>query len=323
MNLTTQSQIEAVKEIIKSKTDVFIIDEHTGAYNEFFLREYLDYDIHQMQIEDNSTDTINLLYFNIDNLMEINVKYNPEIGDETITNTHYLIRQLKKADDLLFKRNGPGFILYSHCSKKVKTAEVAAKFQGDINRAEIFVEAISVSISSVSLSEYDLSENSSILRDKILSTGAKRINIVPSMGPNAFLDRDIPTKKATIGKVLLVENDPLSQKVFQNYFQNNGVEVFIAEDGALGLEMMASLSVDAIIAEKNIPKLDGISLKKRLNDSTLTMNTLFILVTHRKTVEIVVRGNELRIDYIVEKPLIFEEILGFIQREIRKRGYHL
>jgi len=53
------------------------------------------------------------------------------------------------------------------------------------------------------------------------------------------------------------------------------------------------------------------------------MNTLYIILVQRKSVEVIRRGNELRVDYIVEKPIIFEEILGFIQREIKKRGYQL
>ncbi|MGE0003515.1 MAG: hypothetical protein AB7S88_03540, partial [Candidatus Izemoplasmatales bacterium] len=70
-------------------------------------------------------------------------------------------------------------------------------------------------------------------------------------------------------------------------------------------------------------KRDGFYLKNAMNDLTKAMNTLLILMTHAKNVETVLRANELRIDYVVDRPLILEEILGFIQRELKKRGTYL
>jgi DNA-binding response OmpR family regulator len=168
-----------------------------------------------------------------------------------------------------------------------------------------------------------MDETDTKICEKMLSTGTKRINIVPSLGPNAYLDKDIPMRLATIGKILIVEDDLLTQKVLFSFFNNNGVEVVIAPDGTKGLEIAKNREFDAIIVEKTIPKMDGFALKNALNDSTSTMNTLYIILVQRKSVEVIRRGNELRVDYIVEKPIIFEEILGFIQREIKKRGYQL
>ncbi|MDD3122246.1 MAG: response regulator [Candidatus Izemoplasmatales bacterium] len=321
--MSIQSRIEIVKEIIRSKLDFFIFDQFTNTYNELFLKEYLTYEISQTKIDSNLTNTIYVLYFYIDNLMEINAKFNPEFGDETILNLGYLLRQYKKESDILIKRNGPGFILYCNAARNFKISDYASFIQNNIKKSEIFIEPISVSVALVSLDEFNMDETDTKICEKMLSTGTKRINIVPSLGPNAYLDKDIPMRLATIGKILIVEDDLLTQKVLFSFFNNNGVEVVIAPDGTKGLEIAKNREFDAIIVEKTIPKMDGFALKNALNDSTSTMNTLYIILVQRKSVEVIRRGNELRVDYIVEKPIIFEEILGFIQREIKKRGYQL
>lgn len=323
MDLPIQSKIETVKELIRSKVDSYIIDPFTNCYNELFLKEYLNFEIERIKSMSLLDETLFLLYFNIDNLMEINAKHSPEVGDETISNIGYILKQLKHPNDLLIKRNGPGFILFIHQKLKFDIADYTSIIQQEIKKSEIFIEQTTVSVSSVSLKEFDLSLDSDELGVKMLIQGGKRINIVPSMGPNAFLDKDIPTLFSSIGKVLVVDNDPILQKILSQFFSKNAVETVIAKDCVEALSIAKNVPFDAILVEQTLPKMDAYTMKSHLNESSFTMNTLFILITHRKTTEIVQRANELRIDYVVQRPLMFEEILGFIQREIKKRGTRL
>ncbi len=323
MEKINPSKIEIVTEFIRSKLDDYIIDTHTNCYNELFLKEYVIYELQQMKNLGVVDESIFLLYFNIDTLQEINAKYSPEAGDETITNIGYMIKQYIHQDDLLVKRNGPGFILYVHKGSKFNISEFASTIQQEIKKSEIFIEPTTVSISCVSSKEFDSELDAPELCLRMLIQGGKRINIVPSMGPNAFLDKDIPTLHTSIGKVLVVDNDPITQKILNQFFVKNAVEVVLANDCVEGLTIAKNVPFDAIIAEKTLPKMDAFTMKSHLNDSSFTMNTLFIMITHRKTTEVVQRANELRIDYVVQRPLMFEEVLGFIQREIKKRGTRL
>lgn len=319
---TMKQKIEIVKDLIRSRMDTYIIDANSHYYNELFLREYLRYDISMTLKDPTNQPEIALLYVSVDNLSEINAKYNPQIGDETIQNAGYLIQQNLPKNSLLIRRNGPGYIMYLRCNTD-EVVQIAQTIQHEIRTSEVFVEPISASVSSVKFSEIPKVGDADELTEAMLRVGWKRINLVPALGPNAYLDQDLPSSSQFVGRVLLVEHDPLTQKAFQLFFEKNGFAVEISKDGEEALERVKSKTFDAILCEKIIPKRDGFSLKNAMNDLTKAMNTLFILMTHAKNVETVLRANELRIDYVVDRPLILEEILGFIQRELKKRGTYL
>ncbi len=317
------TKVEIVQSLIRDKIDQYIIDSQTGFYNEVFLKELLIYEIEEIKTKKLFSESLFLLYFNIDNLTEINSKYNTEIGDETILNIGYLITHMKNAEDILIKRNGPGYILYIRNDLSYNIGKYASAIQNEIKKAQVFVEAVSVSIAMTSLKEVDLANTTEINVANLFSKGNKRVNVVPTMGPNAYLDTDILKKNQFFGKVLLITSDTLAEKMFTQFFLHSGVEVLVANDPFIGIDIAYKTTVDAIICEKTMPKMDGFTLKDKLNNNAFTMNTLFILLSNYKSVETILRSNELRIDYVTSRPLIFEEILGFIQREIKKRGTRL
>lgn len=323
MFLSKQAKIEAVQRKIKEHISDYIVDGRSGYFNESFLRQLLTYDINNMKSSPLESNSLSMLYFYIDNFSEINAKYSPEIGDETIINLGYLLSQSLTENDMLIKRNGPGFIYYITRQGKFNLSKFAQQLQLEIKRSQVFVEQISVSIASVSITEMDLSLDTDEIVRKMLSAGNKRVNIVPTLGPNAYLDTDIIKKNHTFGKILLITANHLTLKMFDMFFQESGIEVLHAVDPYQGIDIAYEQTVDAIICDQTMPKMDGFALKMKLNDNSFTMNTLFILLSNLKTVESIHRANELRMDYVVSRPIIYEEVLGFIQREIKKRGTRL
>lgn len=316
-------KIEYVKSLIKEKFDQYIIDQNTGYYNEMFLKELMTSDFVSYASMPQRIDGFFLLYFSIDNFSEINAQYSTEIGDETIRNLGYLLNQSKREDNILIKRNGPGFILYVPYEEGFSVSGYAHSLQIEIKRSKAFVEQISVSIAEISSFEVDKELPADELVNTIISRGNKRINIVPTMGPNAYLDTDLVKKNHTFGRVLIVSSDPLAVRMFQTFFTESGMEVLVAHDPYLALDIAYQETVDAIICEKTMPKMDGYTFKSKLNDNTFTMNTLFILLSYQKTVDIIRRANELRIDYVISRPIIYDQILGFIHREMKKKGTRL
>lgn len=321
MQAQAHEKISLVLEKIREHVSDFLYDAKVEAFNEFFLRQYLEYELQsRLETVPPQTNNLALLYFNIDSLMRINAKYSPEIGDETIRNIAYLIRQNKNAEDLFIKRNGPGFILLVTSTSDKGIPKYVSLIQSEIKKAEIFAEPMTVSVAVVYATEFASEQESVEWARKILSAGQKRVNVVPKMGPNAYLDKDIPDQSSMIGKVLIVEHDVLLLRILKAFFEKNAIEVVSCDNGATALDLSQKSPYDAILAERNAPKLDGFLLKSELNKSYMTMNTLYIMMVHRKTPEDILRANEERVDYIVEKPLIFPEILGFIEREFKKRG---
>ncbi|MCK7484714.1 MAG: hypothetical protein MZU97_03620 [Bacillus subtilis] len=65
--------------------------------------------------------------------------------------------------------------------------------------------------------------------------------------------------------------------------------------------------------------MDGFALKTAINKTT-HQATCFLLLTHAKTTETIARANKLGITAVIQKPILIEEIVGFIVRNQSQRG---
>ncbi|XFA98296.1 response regulator [Candidatus Izemoplasma sp. B36] len=300
--------------------DTFILDENTETFNEFFLREYLINFININSLKPSDRNPI-LMVINIDDISDINARYSNDEGDETIKNLGYLINQVKSDDQLLFKRKGPGYILFLHDFKGKSIKDYASVFQNKVKSSEAFIEAITVSIAVVKFSEIDTEMDVQEKADILISKCNSRINKSSELYSNAYISDDKPVALKSLGKVLVVESDELLLKILKMSLEKQDYQVTAVSDGVTALNSAKKYLYDAIIADRYSHKIDGLRFKQYLNESSINMNTLFIMTVNNKTVNIVEKANLLNINYILEKPIIFEEAYGIISRELIRKKY--
>lgn len=319
MKYEIQQKIEMTKETIKTSMDSFVMDPLTKKYNEIFLQEYL---VNYLNIiaHEKQSKNVYLVVLHIDNISKLNIKYSNKIGDETIVNLGYLIHQFQSEDDLLFKSKGPGYILLVHDFKGRNIRQYATQFQTEVKKAEIFIEPISISVAVVRLNEIDDTLPVEKKVSAFITRASQRINLAYEMPDSAYVDRDNIIDRVSLGKILIAESDPLSLAIAKRYFENNQYKVIEASDGVSAVKIASKQLFDAIIVDRYTFKMDGITVKQHLNESTMNMNTIFILTLQNKDVSIINKANLVGIDYVVTKPIIFEEILGLIERDIKKRN---
>ncbi len=311
-------KIEMTKESLKTTLDSFITDHLTSCFNEFFLHEYL---LNHLTLQEHQKEKTNLVlvYLKIDNIIDINVKYSNTTGDETISNLAYIIKQAHSDNDLLFKLQGPNFILLLHDHKEGSLKEYASVIQNSVRKSEAFIEPITISAAVVTLDEIsDVLPKEDRIK-KLIAYGKQRINLSHELGNNAFIDQHTIIEKTVFGKILIVDSDPLTLSIMKTFYEKNHYQVQTAIDGLLALSILKTENFDAIIADRYTHKIDGFTLKDHLNDSTINMNTLYLLTVQNKDVDIVLKSNLVGVNYIFDKPIIFEEILGVIRREINRK----
>lgn len=310
------------KETIKNQMDSFIVDATTRMFNEVFLKEYLKnlINLHDVEIENKN---LILLAINVDNISSINARYSNATGDETITNLGYLIQQIISEDDLLFKRKGPGYILLIHHFEGKNIKDYAAMIQNQVKKSEAFIEPITISVSVVKLSEIDESLSPAEKTDKMLSIANSRINMSHKIHDNAYIDGDDIDFDVHFGDVMVVESDPLTLSIIKMFLEKNNYDVTACKDGVSALNHAKTKKFDAIIADRFTHKVDGLMIKRHLNESSINIATLFILTIQSKSVSIIEKANHLNIDFVLEKPIIFEEILGIIERERSRKSYNI
>ena len=74
-------------------------------------------------------------------------------------------------------------------------------------------------------------------------------------------------------RILLVEDNPVNQRVAQRTLQNLAAEVVIANNGAEALERIEASSFDAVLMDCQMPVMDGFTATRRIRELELSRGT--------------------------------------------------
>ena len=106
--------------------------------------------------------------------------------------------------------------------------------------------------------------------------------------------------------VLIVEDEEKINKMVCDYFKFNEFNVISASDGLEAVEIFND-SIDLIILDVMLPKLDGFTVLRRIRKKS---DIPVIMVTARADEEDVLMGYELKVDDYVIKPFNLEILLA-------------
>lgn len=124
------------------------------------------------------------------------------------------------------------------------------------------------------------------------------------------------SKKKNQASVLIVDDDPQIRQVVEQLMKNEGHTCFTAEDGADALGILEKESVDVVITDIDMPRMDGVELTRHIKpqyDIDVIMMTGHIRnVTYQ---DAVTQGAS---DFI-QKPFEPEEIILRLARLLRER----
>lgn len=118
-------------------------------------------------------------------------------------------------------------------------------------------------------------------------------------------------------RVLLVEDfAPLARSLAQG-LREAGYAVDVASDGEEALALARTTPFDGILLDLMIPKVDGLTVLRRLREGGATAGVL--VLTARDQVADKVAGLDLGADDYLAKPFPFEELLARLRAVIRRR----
>jgi DNA-binding response OmpR family regulator len=109
-------------------------------------------------------------------------------------------------------------------------------------------------------------------------------------------------------KILLVEDEKKVANFVRSGLKSEGFTVDLAGDGEEGLFLARDGDFDLIVLDILLPKLDGITLCKKLRAEGKTVP--IIMLTAKDSVEDRVRGLEAGADDYLTKPFSFAELLA-------------
>ncbi|MGB3263126.1 MAG: response regulator [Microcoleus sp.] len=117
-------------------------------------------------------------------------------------------------------------------------------------------------------------------------------------------------------KILLVEDDTIAVNLLTQLLNSHNYNVNAAADGETALQLAEAYDYDLIVLDVLIPKLDGISLCRKLRSSGCKMPIL--LLTALDSSSNLVEGLEAGADDYVVKPFNLEELIARIRALLRR-----
>lgn len=117
-------------------------------------------------------------------------------------------------------------------------------------------------------------------------------------------------------RVLYVEDSPRLARSVATALERSGYAVDTAADGEEGLWRIGSAAYDAIILDIMLPKLDGLTVLKRMRAAGNDAHVL--LLTARDTVADRVEGLRIGADDYLVKPFALEELLARVEALCRR-----
>jgi DNA-binding response OmpR family regulator len=119
-------------------------------------------------------------------------------------------------------------------------------------------------------------------------------------------------------RILLVEDDLNLAQFIRKGLKEEHYAVDFAADGEAGLELALNNPYDLLILDVMLPKLDGLTLCRRIRTKGDT--TPVLLLTARNTLETKVSGFDIGADQFLPKPFAFVELLARIRALLRRGG---
>jgi len=119
--------------------------------------------------------------------------------------------------------------------------------------------------------------------------------------------------------VLVVDDDPVIQRLLQVNFELEGIDVDVAVDGEEGLAKAKASPPDVVISDIMMPRMNGLELLDALRAEPKTAGLPIILLSAKAQVADVQRGLELGADDYVTKPFDPLELIDRVYKVLAAR----
>src|SRR5436305_14005731 len=125
----------------------------------------------------------------------------------------------------------------------------------------------------------------------------------------------MPAKKTTI---LAADDDPQLLRLISRNLQLEGYDVLAASDGQQALELIENNSLDLVLLDVMMPRMDGFTVCYRVREFS---SVPIIIITARGQDQDKVRGLDLGADDYLTKPFSVDELLARVRAVIRRSQF--
>ncbi len=117
--------------------------------------------------------------------------------------------------------------------------------------------------------------------------------------------------------ILIVDDDESTSRLYSAYLEES-FNVTICSSGSNAIEWLKQNQVNLIISDIRMPDIDGISLRKYVNENSKTELIPFIFISAIKEKDVIDKACNLGIDDLLHKPISKTQLLQSINRVLHR-----
>jgi len=118
-------------------------------------------------------------------------------------------------------------------------------------------------------------------------------------------------------KVLVVDDEKVLRELLLSKIGQAGFEVIGAGDGDEGLKKSLAARPDLILLDIVMPKMDGITMLKKLRQDSWGKNVPVIVLSNLNTAEAVEKSLENGVyDYLVKVDYSLDDLVGVVKKKL-------
>lgn len=115
-------------------------------------------------------------------------------------------------------------------------------------------------------------------------------------------------------KILIVDDSSSMRQMVSFTLKNSGYEVIEAVDGTDALSKVKSNTVNMVITDLNMPKMDGITLIKELRKNPSTKFVPIVMLTTESQAEKKQEGKSAGASGWIVKPFQPDQLIGVVKK---------
>src|SRR4029079_3746725 len=125
-----------------------------------------------------------------------------------------------------------------------------------------------------------------------------------------------------MSKIVVIEDQPQMRRNIAFMLEMEQFEVFAAEDGRQGLELVRQHKPDLVIGDVMMPEVDGYAVLEQLRKEPETATLPFIFLTAKGDKPDVRQGMNLGADDYLTKPVARLDLLAAVRTRLARQQAH-
>ncbi len=128
------------------------------------------------------------------------------------------------------------------------------------------------------------------------------------------------THSTNVTNVLLVDDSPTVRNIVKIYLMNLKVSTVEADDATRALQILRLVPVSLVIADINMPGMDGITFVREVRASAMPQvrSVPILLLTAEKNADLRQKGTEAGANAFIQKPVSHHELTETVRQFLSK-----